>query len=64
MCKAYACMHIMFELARLACLHVNELVYASHLGFPADATSVCRMQAEHFRSRCEGLFSEELSVAM
>ena len=59
MCKAYACMHIMIELACKVCLHMNvhEIVYASQLGLPANAMLVFRTQAEHFRSRCEGLLS-------
>ena len=62
MCKAYACMHIMIELACKVCLHMNvhELVYASQLGLPANAMLVCWTQAEHFWG-AEGapiLFSE------
>ena len=53
MCKAYACMHAYNDWT----VHVYELVYASQLGLPANAMLVCRMQAEHFRSRCEGLLS-------
>ena len=63
-CKAYACMHIMIELARCICLHKHELVYVSQLSLPANARLVCRTETEHFHLRCEGLLSDELSVAI